>query len=514
MSGKLTDLCAFICQISENDWLVSREKGIYGNREGSEREDEVVFFAKTPRGEGTIQSIIEDLIGMRKDDLVFFHVIARQSGESSIHGVYSVTEAPFYNDTTEIWKTSTHFVFPYRFCFGPHAEHTELCENDVNIGLSEFYRMIESRRLRSISTLERESRGAAHSVKKISLDDALEITRALHGAFHLKEGDPVKFKPIDIAPKQPLSQHIRRVGRIEFAVKALAAHRLALRDPELVKHIPACRERYEFLIETFVGQTARKPTDIFIECNRDGKTAVTILEAKVDLANMMDLAQALKYQEIFKLRNIDRGSLGYNMSTCLLAQRFDKDLISYSFTRNRVLPHEEVVLLKYVPNKNGTNAEFLNQKLELLESGKNNAYRVISSKAPLPDLSSDPSKFCSIFAEKRFSSRTSLELKSHENNTIILRKFYADKDERTCLSHILVHDVQGCCGVPELREFMSLVKKETGCQGHFIVVEPMLLASDYDDEAELFIANYNACDTQTGRHPISAYIHLTTRGSA
>jgi len=417
-------------------------------------------------------------------------------------------EAPFFNDTTRIWKSSPHFVYPYRFSFGPHPEHAELCEYDASITLSEFYRLIEARTLRSISTLEREVRGAAHAVKKISLADAKEITKSLYGAFHLRAQDrPVEFRPVNIKPRQPLSQHIRKVGRIEFAVKAVVAHRLAQRDPELIRLIPACEEGYEFLIETFVGQTVRRPTDIFIQCNRGGKTSVTILEAKVDLAKMPDLAQALKYQEIFKQRNIDRGSLGYAMSTCLLAKRFQQDLISYSFVRNMVLPHEEVILLKYAPTRDGTDAQFMIQELESHVGSVTNNYITIASREPLLEISSDPDKLCSIFTDKRFPSRTRLESRLREDNTVSLRRFYVNKDEPKCLTHILIHDVHGSCDVPSLQKFMSLVRKEAvEFQGRFMAVEPILLASDYNDEVRMFIQHYNDYETEAGHHPISAYI--------
>ena len=153
---------AFICQISEKDWLVSREIGVYGNREGSEREGKIRYFDS---GSPTIQSIIEDLIGMRKGDLIFFHVIERAEEESSLHGVYRVREEPFYNNKVRLWKSNPKLIYPYRFCFEPHPEHIELCKYDANIPVSEFYMSIESRDVRSIFTLEREVRGAAHAVK-------------------------------------------------------------------------------------------------------------------------------------------------------------------------------------------------------------------------------------------------------------------------------------------------------------------------------------------------------------
>jgi hypothetical protein len=62
---------------------------------------------------------------------------------------------------------------------------------------------------------------------------------------------------------------------------------------------------------------------------------------------------------------------------------------------------------------------------------------------------------------------------------------------------------------------MGLVQKETNeFQRRFIAVEPILLASDYDDEARMFIQHYNDHETETGRHPISAYIRPMVKPSA
>jgi len=259
----------------------------------------------------------------------------------------------------------------------------------------------------------------------------------------------------------------------------------------------------------------RRPTDIFIQGDLSGKTTVTILEAKVDMAKMPDLAQVLKYQEIFKLRNIDRGSLGYAMSTCLLAKRFHQDLIGYSFVRNMVLPHEEIILLKYAPTQNETDAKFMIQELESHVGSIANSYLTIASREPLLELSSDPNKFCSIFTDKRFPSRTRLESRLHEADIVILRRCYVNKDERKYLSHILIHDVHGSCDVPSLRKFMDLVRKEANeSQGRFIAVEPILLASDYNDEVRMFIQRYNDYETEAGHHPISAYIRPMVKPSA
>ncbi|MEM3551240.1 MAG: hypothetical protein QXV01_09155, partial [Candidatus Bathyarchaeia archaeon] len=249
---------AFICQVSEVDWLVSREIGVYGNREGSETDKGIVYFINTKKGDQIIQSIIEDLIGMRKGDTVFFHVIKGEE-ESSIHGVYRVREEPFYNAKLTIWKSSPYLVYPYRFCFEPHPDHIELCRYDANIPVSEFYRSVEYRNIISVLTLEREVRGAAHAVKKILHEDAEEIIKLLYRDFPIHGlQKPVTFKPMQMN-MEPLRDHIKRVGEIEFAIKALAAYKLGRRDKDLIDYIPACKNGdYDFVIETFVGQTMRK----------------------------------------------------------------------------------------------------------------------------------------------------------------------------------------------------------------------------------------------------------------
>ena len=239
---------AFICQVSEKDWFISRKIGVYGNREGSEIDGKPVYFSESKRGDEIIQSIIEDLIGMRKGDIVFFHVIDTEEGESSIHGVYSVKEEPFY-DEVAIWRSSRYLVYPYRFCFERHPEHIELCRYDASIRVSEFYKAIEKRDIRSILTLEREVRGAAHAVKKITHEDAEQIVKLLYRDYSLRRlENPVDFRP-EHMQMESLREHIRRIGEIEFAIKALVAHKLGQRSSDLTQHIPACRNgEYDFLL--------------------------------------------------------------------------------------------------------------------------------------------------------------------------------------------------------------------------------------------------------------------------
>ena len=498
---------AFLCQISEIDWRVSRKIGVYGNREGSERKGKTIPFTEMRRGDEIIQSIIEDLIGMRKGDIVFFHVIKTAEGESSLHGVYRVSEEPFYNDNVELWKSSPYLVYPYRFCFEPHPEHAELCKYDASILVSEFYRSIENRDIHSILTLEREVMGAAHAVKTITSEDAEKIVKLLYKNFHFRRlEEPVDFKPIRMQ-MQPLRDHIRRIGEIEFAIKALAAYELGKRTPNLIKYIPACRNaEFDFLIESFIGQTMRKPTDILCISSGDSQRAVTIVEGKTARADMDDFIQSLKYLELFKLRNINRGSLTYKMSICLLAQRFHRELVNHTSIRNVVLPWEEIILLKYTPTQNGKNATFALQTLtkpSILAMPK--TYPRIEIHQLLSQISSNPNGLYRILG-KKIPPKTDIELKSSEENVSVLQKYYHYKGQKILLGHILIYLIRRKCVLENFVEFMNKTHEEANkFQGDFIAVDPIIVAENYDDLTKFFIEKYNKYESRARRQPISAY---------
>lgn len=499
---------AFICQISETDWFVSQQIGTYGNREGIERNGKVVYFTSMKRGDGIIQSIIEDLIGMRNGDIVFFHVIGTAEGESSVHGIYRVSEEPFYNADVKLWKSSPNLLYPYRFCFEPHPEHIELCRYDASIVVSEFYKSIENRDISSILTLEREVRGAAHAVKKVTSEDAEEIMKLLYRDFPSRRlEEPVEFKPIRMQ-MSPLRNYIHRVGEIEFAVKALVAYALGQKKQDLIKYIPACRNaEYDFLIESFIGQTMRRPTDILcISSESTDKVVVTIVEAKTDKAQINDLVQSLKYQDLFKLRNVDKGSLTYGMSICLLAQRFHQELINYTSIRNIVIPWEEIILLKYVPSQNGKSATFTPQMLdELALPAMQKIYPRINIHHLHSRISSDPNSLYPILG-KKIPPRTDVELKFSKNNISILKKYYHCSGQKILLGHIFIYEIHSICGPKDLTMFMDKVYEEANkFRGNFMVVDPIIVAEDYDASIEFFIEEYNRFEKYTGRQPISAY---------
>lgn len=498
---------AYICQISERDWLVSREIGVYGNREGSEREGKVLLFKEIRRGEGIIQSIVEDLVGMKKGDIVFFHVL-KEEKESTVNGVYRCREEPFYNES-EIWESAPQpLVYPYRFCFEPHPEYVQLCRYDANIPVSEFYRAVENRKIRSILTLEREVRGAAHAVKTITREDAKGIIRLLYRGFHIHhDRNPVNFEPIQMR-MVPLRGFIRRIGEIEFAIKALVAYELGSKNPRLINYIPACKGlEYDFLIETFVGQTMRKPLDLLCIANKEPRL-ITTIEAKTDRAQTYDLIQALKYQEIFKLRNIDKGSLSYEYSICLLAKRFERELMEYSSVRNMVLPNEEIILLKYIPTHDKKDATFAIEALpERFVAPLLGNYVKITVNDPLSQISSNVEKYYNIFQKERSLPGVTIKLVSENENKIIIEKKYEKDGKELSVGRMLVYQVHGKCSLKDFTAFMNCVYEEANrAQGDFMNTEPLIVAEAYENLVGIFIEKYNKYETSAQRQRVSAYV--------
>ncbi|RJS89848.1 hypothetical protein CW705_06940 [Candidatus Bathyarchaeota archaeon] len=491
---------AFLCQISEKDWKISRIKGVYGNREGSVKKGAIKYFDEKSN---TVQSIIEDLIGMRKGDLVFFHVIKKEKGkESSIHGVYRVREEPFYN-RKKIWTSK--LVYPYRFCFEPHPDHVELCRYDAYIPLTRFYAAIEAGLIRSITTLEREVHGQAHAVKTLTREDAKEIIKLLYREFPLRRSEqPIKFKPLKIQGP-PLKRFIKRVGELEFAIKAVIAYKLGHEDPEFTKLIPACRyEEYDFLIQTFVGPTIRKPVDLI--CIGYGKLtrAITIIEVKTKTADINDFIQLLKYQEAFRIRNLKKDDLAYKFSLCLIAQRFKQELMNYCYLRKMLIPWEEIALVNYVPTSNNRDASFRSEALIKPISFVSKPIPTI--RTSFSEIISNPQGFY-LNLRKEVASGIHLDILLSKDNVIFLQKRYKRSNFNSILGYVLIYVVPAKCTEREFTLFMKqLYDLAESLKEKFIAIEPIIISRDYDKLVTYFVEKYNAYEVQAMRQPISLYV--------
>jgi len=342
---------SFICSISERDWEIARIKGIYGNKIGNIRNDGKYreFSASTK------YSIIRDLVGMKKEDRVFFHVIT-QAGPSRVHGMYSVRAIPFY-DSTRIWDDPDE-IFPYRFLFEPHPRYKYLCIQDANIEVVDFYELIEQRIIWSLATLENERNIEARSVRKIEHEsETNEILRILHRDYrHRKVETYVQFSPVSIPIDfMPLKNCLHDIGRYENSIKALLMYKIGQNDPSLSNIMGPVSD---FMNEVFIAQTTRKSIDILcIKKLADCARKYIICEVKTDKCHSDSLRQVLYYMDLFRRKDLV-DIHNDEIIGCLIGQRFSNDIIDFSKKRNSHGINGSIFLAEYKPIENGQDAEF------------------------------------------------------------------------------------------------------------------------------------------------------------
>lgn len=339
---------SFICAISERDWQISRTKGVYGNKAGNIRSGVYREFQPSTR-----YSIIRDLVGMKKGDKVFFHVLT-DAGPSRVHGVYVVRETPFY-DTTRIWN-DPHEIFPYRFLFEPHPSHSYLCNQDANIEVVDFYELIEQRIIWSLATLENEMNIEARSVRKIEGGaETRAILRLLHRDYRYRRiGTSLSFSPLSLPSTcVPLRDCIQDIGRYENAIKALLMYKIGQGDPLLVELLGPVSD---YMNEVFIAQTTRKTIDILsITSHTASSRRYIIWEVKKDRCRSDSLSQLLYYMDLFKRKDLVdiRSDV---IVGCLVGKRFDPEVINFSLKRNAHGINGSILLIQYNPTEDHKDA--------------------------------------------------------------------------------------------------------------------------------------------------------------
>jgi hypothetical protein len=335
---------AFICTLSEEDWGKTRELGVYGNR----------FYKEgTSRKLGDVQqlSIIRDLISMREGDIVFFHI----RGKQTIHGVYKVRKAAYYDDKCKIWNNPLE-MFPYRFLFEPHPDYKYLAEYDANIEVHSLYEFIDRGKIKSLVTLENEQNIEARGVRKILIEDAKILISLLHRDFkYRKTNQKLPFNPHNPSSNVPfLKDCVYKVGRIENAIKAVLMYELA-HNLSLVKKIfsglDVDPDKIDFVNEFFIAQTTRKSIDIYVTY----KNSHILIEVKTDKVDENALKQALYYRDLLSQRpwiDIERDRI----KVVLVGKRFVNTLPDSIKKLAKI--NNGIQLIQYKPINNGKWGEF------------------------------------------------------------------------------------------------------------------------------------------------------------
>lgn len=487
---------AFICQISEKDWLVSRKLGIYGNR--INKPDSRQKLREQDR-----LSVIRDLIGIKEGDLVFFHVI-RKGVKSAIHGIYKARLKPFF-DETKIWDNNFE-VFPHRFLFEPHKDFLEICLYDSFINVSDFYAKIEQRKIWSQATLENERNIERRAVRKISEEDAEQIIKLILRDYSKNGKNKHEINLIEkTRTSQDLKKKISSVGNIENAIKALLMY-------ELREQTEFTRETFgnviDFMNEVFVAQTTRKLFDILVISKNDSGRNYFIIEAKTDRFNATELTQLLGYLDLFRQREI------FNMKKdkitgCILAKRFDNDVKNFISLYNQLGVFEEIKIIQYNPKDNYKDAEFKvleDDKVINVKTSNDVSIMKLNHKIDYNSITEKQIFDLPIFRPIPNINRSIIKKDESEKYYVIQEDLVKpDRKLEEKIGYVLLYISNNKIDWSILQKFMSKLKEfiENTDEKDYMEARPIILAKEVADKVLDFIYLYN---THQKRKKIQIYL--------
>ena len=481
---------AFICQISDTDWLVSRVKGVYGNRKNKPDSGQ-------PLRTQDQLSVIRDLISIRPGDFVFFHVIGKEFGVSALHGVYTPASHPYF-DTARTWSNQLE-TFPFRFLFKPYPGYEPLCVSDMSIKVSDLYQAIERREIWSLATLENERNIERRAVRKIALSDAHTI---LNIFLREHSGGGESVTPVRALPGPstlaPLRIQITDVGRYENAVKAVLLDKLADRHDSLTALF---HDYVDYMNETFVAPTTRKLIDVLVVSKSNGGYHYYIVEAKTRRFGLRELRQLMLYMDLFRQRPVFRPGRD-QVSACALAATFDSDTKIFRDLQNVVSPCDPIILIKYEPANLGKDAIFSEIPQPSTASPTSPAItpRPWGASSPSKDISDRANTGLPCYANNQYLVRSVKEQPSANSFVIEERSVLTNTTVSIC--YALVWD--GVLGVSDFRAFLSTLYERVAplVSYNFRAINPVIVSRGYEPLVLDYIASYNGLSV---RRPISVF---------
>ncbi len=157
-----------ICFSNPAAWEESYDSGVYGNV-GTGNDNLKVFWGK-----------LVDLLALKKNDYVYFYI----KQESYLSGLYRVKDRPYYCDN-DLFNDPNEF-YPFRFNF------EEVLHFENKVPINELARLIETDRLSSISTFERDRNAGFRGIRQITNEEG-ETIKSLFYKYNPK-GDTNRVK--------------------------------------------------------------------------------------------------------------------------------------------------------------------------------------------------------------------------------------------------------------------------------------------------------------------------------
>lgn len=459
------ELGHFICSVNPHDWEIVKRHGVYGN----------IDLPDGPRRESNTMSIIQDLCGIMSADVVFFHII----DDKKIFGVYTARSVAFYDETDLGYLRPA----PNKILIEPHPNYLDLVYSGAFVSSEEFGELIESKKILDISTIEREVNALYHSVKRIFRDDGEEIIRALRKNKTNNTILPL-FEPYSQPiHSQNLSERITGIGRLEFAIKAVATIDLSQASNHrgsLVNAL-ALSNRYDFVFENQVSSTLKKEQDFFIKYNDDSRWINC--EFKAPCCDFGTLYQTLRYCDLIRLKHQYRN----RMDCALVGKEPREDRLMESIPiLNEMIAPDMVLNIYYHPDTEHHTARF-----EAVEYP-------ISSKGIRYDL--DPIELSDIHAIQSqfpFTQRDSIENLGYAYR--IIRAYNGIQNLGECFV-LKKSNIEGSDVVAFMNNYRNFVLQLKAIPT-FSETIPVMICNSIEPDARKYCAVYN--DTFSWRAKIS-----------
>lgn len=480
----------FVCQVSDTDWPISRVKGIYGNRKN--KPDSTTQLRPQDQ-----LSVIRDLIAVRPGDLIFFHVIGKEFGISGLHGPYTPSSNPFY-DNSPVWKNQKE-VFPFRFLFKPYPGYEAICDADMSVRVSDIYQAIEAHQIWSLATLENERNIERRAVRKISFSDAQTILNIFLREFRLS-GHKVSSSVISTVPANiiPMRTQVGNVGRYENAVKALLMDKLADSHPSLTAIFP---NYVDYMNETFVAPTTRKLMDVLVvsTINEDDRHYY-IIEAKNSNFKLGELRQLMLYIDLFRQRAIFHPGKD-KISACALAAKFAPDTVKFRNMHNTFSPYDPVILIEYKSAGQSKDALFA-ELPGTVSLPQNPSITPIpwGTPSPIKDIIANVTYGLPCCPNNGYVSRNLI--KQPTNNSFIIEEKNTLTSRVISLCYAFVWDK--VFSTSTFHDFMKILYEEVApiTSYNFRAINPVIISRGYEPLTLNYIASYNDLSV---RRPILVY---------
>ncbi len=349
-----------ICFTNQHQFPHILAKGMYGNVSAGDQPSNPSDARSVSASRRNRFGKLKDLFCVAPGDLVFFFEKKAEASleEGKLHGVWKVTDEPFYCTAMDFDASDS---YPYRFYIEPYYDFP------TTIPPMELRKLLNKNLLWSIRTFERESNAAFASINPISSKETdalldlfwrynhrIILPQSLKSYNHSPFQNSMNFHDLVmngvLSSPTPVQLKADSLGVTaqgdvyEYAIHAYLLRNLIDRSQDMLKHFGAYND---VLREVPISVAGQNRPDVLLIYNNPmtGEPSVhSIIEVKRVEVNRDMLKQLLEYLRLYS----ERHAIDFNaVEGIYIGPKFKDDAIKYIVERAKVEVERPVRLLTY-----------------------------------------------------------------------------------------------------------------------------------------------------------------------